>query len=187
MSIDKSTHSLFGVSKVSSDLIVQEYGRYFDMPTACFRGGCLTGGGHSGAELHGFLSYLMKCTVTGQAYTVYGYKGKQVRDNIHSSDLIRAIDLFLQNPKVAAVYNIGGSRYSNCSMLEAINYCEQLAGKPLNWQYSDDARVGDHIWWISDISKFKKDYPNFELTYGIRDVLEDILDKGKQRWVSSGK
>ena len=182
MSIDKSTHSLFGVSKASADLVVQEYGNYFGMPTACFRGGCLTGGGHSGAELHGFLSYLMKCAITGQPYTVYGYQGKQVRDNIHASDLIRAIDLFLQNPGVACVYNIGGSRFSNCSMLEAISYCEQLTGRSLDWKYSDEARKGDHIWWISDITKFQRDHPSFQFNYSISDIMQDIFEKGSKRW-----
>jgi len=140
-------HSLFGASKVAADIFVQEYGRYFEMNTVCFRGGCLTGPGHSGTQLYGFLSYLMKCAVTDAAYTVFGYKGKQVRDNIHSSDLVAAFDAYFKNPRMAAVYNIGGGRQSNCSVLEAIDLCEQIAGRPMNWDYSDQHRAGDHMWW----------------------------------------
>src|SRR4051794_15402993 len=154
MSIDRCMHSLFGVSKAASDLMVQEYGRYFDMPTVCFRGGCLTGPNHSGARLHGFLSYLMRCTVAGEPYTIYGYDGKQVRDNLHSVDLVNAFDQFHANPRAAAVYNMGGGRYSNCSMLEAIELCEEIAGRPLDYTLSDEARMGDHMWWISDVSDF---------------------------------
>src|SRR4051794_12180207 len=155
MSIDGSMHSLFGVSKAAADLMVQEYGRYFDMPTVCFRGGCLTGPAHAGAKLHGFLAYLMRCTVTGEPYTVFGYGGKQVRDNIHASDLVRAFLAFRANPRAGAVYNIGGGRQSNCSMLEAISECERIAGQTLNWSYSDQARLGDHRWWISDLGEFE--------------------------------
>jgi CDP-paratose 2-epimerase len=182
MSIDQSTHSIFGASKASADLLVQEYGRYFGIPTACFRGGCLTGGGHSGAELHGFLSYLMKCTVTGKPYTVFGYKGKQVRDNIHSHDLVNALWTFSQAPRVAKVYNIGGSRFSNCSMLEAIDGCERVSGKRLNWSYAEDNRIGDHIWWISDIRAFQDDHPDYRLRYGIEDIYQDIFEAGISRW-----
>jgi CDP-paratose 2-epimerase len=184
MSIDQSTHSLFGASKVSADLLVQEYGRYFGMNTACFRGGCLTGGGHSGTELHGFLAYLMKCTVMGKPYTIFGYKGKQVRDNIHSQDLVSAIWQYALRPKSARVYNIGGSRFANCSMLEAIELCQQIAGRKLHWTYSEENRVGDHIWWVSDISTFKEDFPGFALTYDIRSTLQDIHDAGKPRWLA---
>ncbi|MFM6836324.1 MAG: NAD-dependent epimerase/dehydratase family protein, partial [Dolichospermum sp.] len=159
MSIDNCKHSLFGASKVAADILVQEYGRYFNIKTACFRGGCLTGPGHSGTKLHGFLSYLMKCTMTGQPYQVYGYQGKQVRDNIHSYDLVNAFYHFYQAPRVAEVYNIGGSRFSNCSMLEAIGHCELIADKKLTWSYEESNRIGDHIWWISDIQKFKNHYP----------------------------
>ncbi|MFM6110867.1 MAG: NAD-dependent epimerase/dehydratase family protein, partial [Dolichospermum sp.] len=158
MSIDNCKHSLFGASKVAADILVQEYGRYFNIKTACFRGGCLTGPGHSGTKLHGFLSYLMKCTMTGQPYQVYGYQGKQVRDNIHSYDLVNAFYHFYQAPRVAEVYNIGGSRFSNCSMLEAIGHCELIADKKLTWSYEESNRIGDHIWWISDIQKFKNHY-----------------------------
>jgi len=182
MSIDQCTHSLFGASKVAADILVQEYGRYFGMNTACFRGGCLTGGGHSGSELHGFLAYLMKCTVTGSPYTIYGYKGKQVRDNIHSYDLVNALWQFATDPKPARVYNIGGSRFANCSMIEAIEMCEQIAGKGLDHGYSEQNRVGDHIWWISDISAFQADYPGYKLQYDIRSTLQDIHDIGRLRW-----
>ncbi|WP_415716038.1 NAD-dependent epimerase/dehydratase family protein [Roseibium sp.] len=182
MSIDGCMHSIFGVSKASADLMVQEYGRYFGLKTACFRGGCLTGAGHSGAELHGFLAYLMQCTVTGKPYTVFGYKAKQVRDNIHSSDLVQALWRFVQAPTSAAVYNIGGGRFSSCSMLEAIDLCQKRAGRELNWTYSDDNRAGDHIWWISDISKFQADYPGFELQYDIEAVIADLHDNGAERW-----
>jgi CDP-paratose 2-epimerase len=185
MSIDASTHSLFGVSKASADLLVQEYGRYFGLATGCFRGGCLTGPGHSGAQLHGFLSYLMKCTVTGQPYTVFGYKGKQVRDNIHSADLVTAFEAFVRSPRAGAVYNIGGGRGANCSMLEAIAMCEEVSGRPLDWSYTDQNRVGDHMWWISDLSTFKRDHPDWELRYGIREILQDIYEHNAERWVAA--
>ena len=182
MSIDQSKHSLFGASKVAADLLVQEYGRYFGIRTACFRGGCLTGPNHSGAQLHGFLSYLMKCTVTGEPYTIFGYKGKQVRDNIHSYDLVNAIYHFYQNPRIGEVYNIGGSRFSNCSMLEAIQLSEEIAGKKLNWTYSESNRSGDHIWWISDVSKFKSHYPEWDFTFVNQDMLEQIHAKMTERF-----
>jgi CDP-paratose 2-epimerase len=183
MSIDQTLHSLFGASKVAADVLVQEYGRYFGMPTACFRGGCLTGPNHAGAQLHGFLAYLMKCTVTGSPYTVFGYKGKQVRDNIHSADLVRAFYQFFLNPRQGAVYNIGGGRSSNCSMLEAITLCQSIAGRELDWQYSEDNRIGDHMWWISDISRFMDDYPDWQLTYDITGILGEIYEINKDRWL----
>jgi CDP-paratose 2-epimerase len=183
MSIDLSTHSLFGVSKAAADLLVQEYGRYFDMPTVCFRGGCLTGPNHAGTQLHGFLSYLMRCTITGDQYTVFGYGGKQVRDNIHSADLVAAFDAFAHSPRNAAVYNLGGGRECNCSMLEAIDLCEQISGRTLNWTLSDDARVGDHRWWISDLSNFKRDFEGWQLRHGIADILREIHDHNVERWV----
>ncbi|HEY9850417.1 MAG TPA: NAD-dependent epimerase/dehydratase family protein [Leptolyngbyaceae cyanobacterium] len=183
MSIDQSKHSLFGASKVAADVLVQEYGRYFSMKTASFRGGCLTGPSHSGAELHGFLSYLMKCTMTGKPYKVYGYKGKQVRDNIHSYDLVNAFYHFYQNPRIAEVYNIGGGRFSNCSMLEAIKECESITDKKLNWVYEESNRIGDHIWWISNIDKFKDHYPEWNLTYKITDILKEIFNQNISRWV----
>lgn len=176
MSIDRSTHSLFGVSKASADLLVQEYGRYFDMPTVCFRGGCLTGPQHAGAELHGFLAYLMKCVVTGRPYTVFGYEGKQVRDNIHCDDLVSAFLAFAAAPRSAAVYNIGGGRDSNCSMLEAIALSEEIAGRELDWTMSDDNRIGDHRWWISDLEPFRTDYPEWRQRHGIREILTEIHD-----------
>jgi CDP-paratose 2-epimerase len=182
MSIDQTKHSLFGASKVAADVLVQEYGRYFEMKTASFRGGCLTGPSHSGTQLHGFLSYLMKCTMSGDRYTVFGYNGKQVRDNIHSYDLVNAFYHFYQNPRVAEVYNIGGSRFSNCSMLEAIQVCESIADKKLDWTYSETNRIGDHIWWISDIQKFKNHYPDWDLTYSITDILKEIYTANITRW-----
>jgi CDP-paratose 2-epimerase len=183
MSIDHCKHSLFGASKVAADVLVQEYGRYFNMKTASFRGGCLTGPSHSGTKLHGFLSYLMKCTITGQPYDIYGYKGKQVRDNIHSFDLVNAFYNFYQTPRIAEVYNIGGSRFSNCSMLEAIQECEFIAGKKLNWSYVETNRIGDHIWWISDVGKFKSHYPTWQLTYSVKDILGEIYVENTTRWI----
>ncbi len=175
MSIDNSKHSIFGASKVAADVMVQEYGRYFGMKTACFRGGCLTGPAHSGAELHGFLAYLVKCVVTGRPYTIFGYKGKQVRDNIHSYDLVNAFWHFFQKPRSAVVYNMGGSRHSNCSMFEAIQMSEELAGKKLNYKVSDEARQGDHIWWISDVRRFQKDYPEWSYKYDQKQILKEIV------------
>ena len=185
MSIDASTHSLFGVSKAAADLLVQEYGRYFHMPTVCFRGGCLTGPNHAGTELHGFLSYLMRCTTTGQPYTVFGYGGKQVRDNIHSADLVRAFEAFAEAPREAAVYNLGGGRECNCSMLEAIEMCEQIAGRPLNWSLSDEARIGDHRWWISDLGAFTRDFPDWSLRYGVEEILREIHGANLEYWAAS--
>jgi CDP-paratose 2-epimerase len=184
MSIDQTLHSLFGVSKAAADLLVQEYGRYFDMPTVCFRGGCLTGPRHAGARLHGFLSYLMRCTVSGEPYTVYGYGGKQVRDNLHSSDLVGAFAAFHAAPRAAAVYNIGGGRTSNCSMLEAIALCERIAGRKLDWTLSDTARVGDHRWWISDLTEFTADYPTWRPTYGVEEILREIHAENLEAWAA---
>jgi CDP-paratose 2-epimerase len=174
MSIDQTKHSLFGASKVAADVLVQEYGRYFGMPTVSFRGGCLTGPAHAGTELHGFLSYLMICTVRGRPYRVFGYKGKQVRDNIHSFDLVEAFVKFVDAPRVGEVYNIGGSRHSNCSMLEAIDLCEEISGQKLVWKYEETNRIGDHIWWISDVRKFEQHYPGWKFRYGLREILEEI-------------
>lgn len=185
MSIDRCMHSIFGASKVAADIMVQEYGRYFDIPTVCFRGGCLTGPAHAGAKLHGFLSYLMKCTVTGDAYTIFGYDGKQVRDNIHSADVVKAMELFHANPKTAAVYNLGGGRESNVSMLEAIELCQRITGRELDYTLSDQARAGDHRWYISDLSDFKADYPGFAITYGIEDVLREIYEANMEQWSSA--
>ena len=182
MSIDHSTHSLFGVSKAAADLLVQEYGRYFGMPTVCFRCGCITGPSHAGAALHGFLAYLMKCVVTNTRYTVFGYGGKQVRDNIHSADLVGACMLFHSAPRQAAVYNIGGGRDSNCSMLEAIKACERIAGRALDWELSEEPRVGDHRWWISDLSEFKADYPDWSIRHDVETMLRQIHDANLERW-----
>jgi CDP-paratose 2-epimerase len=176
MPVDRSMHSLFGVSKLAADLLVQEYGRYFGMRTACFRGGCLTGPNHSGTQLHGFLAYLMKCVLTSTRYQVFGYKGKQVRDNIHSADLIRAFDEFFRSPRSGEVYNMGGGRFSNCSVLEAIRMCEEISGEKLEWQYIDISRKGDHQWWISDYSRFRSHYPNWQPVYEVRKILTEIYE-----------
>ncbi len=152
------------------------------MPTACFRGGCLTGPNHSGTELHGFLAYLVKCAATGTPYTVFGYQGKQVRDNIHSADLIAAFNEVFQAPQVAEVYNIGGGRFSNCSMLEAIEICQELTGRPLDWTYSEANRTGDHIWWVSDVSKFASHYPDWRLTRDVHQICREIYDANRDRW-----
>ncbi len=183
MSIDSTKHSLFGASKVAADVLVQEYGRYFGMKTACFRGGCLTGPNHSGTELHGFLSYLMKCVMTETPYTVFGYKGKQVRDNIHSQDLVNAFDHFYRAPRMGEVYNIGGGRFCNCSMVEAIAFCEEIAGKELEWNYAETNRIGDHIWWISDIGKFSEHFPQWRLQHDLRSILQQICENNTERWV----
>lgn len=185
MSIDNTLHSVFGASKTSADILVQEYGKYFGLKTVCFRGGCLTGPNHSGTKLHGFLSYLMKCLVTENEYIVYGYKGKQVRDNIHSSDLIWAFYEFFQNPKSGEVYNIGGGLESNCSMIEAIKIGENITQKKLNYKYSKNSRVGDHIWYISDLSKFKKDFPSWEIKYNVEQIMQEIFIENKTRWRKS--
>jgi CDP-paratose 2-epimerase len=184
MSIDHSMHSLFGVSKAAADLMVQEYGRYFEIPTVCFRGGCLTGPNHAGAELHGFLAYLMRCTVTGEPYTVFGYGAKQVRDNIHSADVVRAFAEFHRAPRTAAVYNLGGGRASNCSMLEAIELCEQISGRALAWELSDRARMGDHRWWISDLREFERDYPAWRLEYDVEAMLREIYERNVEHWTA---
>jgi CDP-paratose 2-epimerase len=185
MSIDRSTHSLFGVSKAAADLLVQEYGRYFEIPTVCFRCGCITGPSHAGAMLHGFLAYLMKCTVTGAPYTVLGYGGKQVRDNIHAADLAAACMSFHHSPRVAAVYNMGGGRASNCSMVEAIEACERIAGRGLDWTLSDEARIGDHRWWISDLDEFRADYPEWRITRDVEAILAEIHAANAERWLSA--
>ena len=174
MSIDQCKHSLFGASKVAADVLVQEYGRYFGMKTGTFRGGCLTGPNHSGAQLHGFLSYLMKCAVNKEHYTIFGYKGKQVRDNIHSFDLVNMFWHFYQDPKPGEVYNAGGGRFANCSMLEAVQICEKISGNKLSYSYTENNRIGDHIWYISDVSKFKRHFPEWDYTYGIDETLGEI-------------
>jgi len=186
MSIDQTTHSIFGASKVAADVMVQEYGRYFGMKTGVFRGGCLTGPRHSGAELHGFLAYLMKCAATGREYRIFGYKGKQVRDNIHSGDLVAAFEAFHGAPRAGEVYNMGGSRFSHCSMQEAVRLCEELTGRKMKTTYVETNRIGDHVWWVSDVSKFQAHYPGWKLTKNVRDILAEILEYNLPRWKKEG-
>jgi CDP-paratose 2-epimerase len=182
MSLDQCLHSLFGASKAAADLLVQEYGRYFDMPTVCLRAGCITGPQHAGAQLHGFLAYLMKCAAVGRPYSVFGYKGKQVRDNIHAADLVRAVEELWRSPRPGEVYNIGGGRESNCSMLEAIEMAEELAGRPLEWTYDEAARRGDHIWYVSDISKLRSHYPGWSIEYNVPGIMKEIFEQNADRW-----
>lgn len=174
MGVDNCLHSLFGASKLAADILVQEYGRYFKLKTVSFRGGCLTGPYHSGTRLHGFLAYLIKCAFTDQKYTIYGYKGKQVRDNIHSYDLVKAFYHFYKRPRIGEVYNIGGARHSNLSMLEAIERIEGITGKKINTEYSQENRIGDHIWYISDVSKFKSHYPEWNFSYDMDRILNEM-------------
>ena len=181
MSIDQSLHSLFGASKLAADILVQEYGKYYEMYTGVFRGGCLTGSNHSGTELHGFLAYLMKCALLDKEYNIFGYKGKQVRDNIHSFDLIEMFWHYYKKPQYGEVYNVGGSRYSNSSILEAIELIEDITGKVIKKNYIDDNRIGDHIWWISDISKFQNQYPSWDFTYDLIGILNQIFIELKVR------
>jgi CDP-paratose 2-epimerase len=178
-SIDQSKHSLFGASKLASDVMVQEYGRYFNMPTCCLRGGCLTGPNHSGVELHGFLSYLMKCNITGREYRVYGYKGKQVRDNIHSEDVARFMYLFSQAPRVAEVYNLGGGKENSCSILEAFQLAERFTGREMNWSYVKESRIGDHMCYYSDLSKMKTHYPSWSIDKSLDRIFEEVA----QSWI----
>ena len=182
MSIDHCKHSIFGASKVAADIMVQEYGKYFGMKTGLIRGGCLTGPQHAGAELHGFLAYLMKCAMTDRDYHIFGYKGKQVRDNIHCNDLINAFWHFYQNPRCGEAYNMGGSRFSNCSMMEAITLCEQITGRAMKTTYTETNRIGDHIWWISDVSKFQQHYPEWKLTHSVSDILREIHEYNLPNW-----
>lgn len=176
MRIDRSKHSLFGASKAAADLVVQEYGRYFGMPTVCLRGGCLTGPNHSGVELHGFLSYLVKCNIETRTYRVYGYKGKQVRDNIHSDDVVGFIMRFIESPRIAEVYNIGGGRRNSISILEAFSLVESISGIRMDWEYTDENRSGDHICYISDISKAKAHYPGWEVTRDLKGVFIELAE-----------
>lgn len=179
--IDQSKHSLFGASKAAADIMVQEYGRYFDMPTVCLRGGCLTGPAHSGVELHGFLSYLVKCNLEGTPYTVFGYKAKQVRDNIHSLDVARFTEAFIRAPRAAAVYNIGGGPDNSISMLEAFERVEKISGVPMKWTYSETNRIGDHICYYSDLTRIRADYPDWDLTKDLQTTLEEIVASWSQR------
>jgi CDP-paratose 2-epimerase len=186
--IDRTLHSLFGASKASADLVAQEYGRYFNMKVGVFRGGCLTGPSHSAVELHGFLSYLVKVALTGGHYTVYGYKGKQVRDNIHSHDVVRAIEEFATNPQPGEVYNMGGGRENSISMLEAIARIEPLTGRKLDWHYVEEARKGDHICYISNLRKFQTHYPKWKITRSLDAILEEIVASQRtQHLLSIGK
>ena len=173
--VDESTHSLFGASKLAADVLTQEYGRYFGLPTVCLRGGCLTGPNHSGAELHGFLAYLARALRDGLPYRIYGYKGKQVRDNVHSLDVCTAIMAFADEPRTAAVYNLGGGRPNSISMLEAIARLEELYGRKLDAEYLDEPRRGDHVCYITDLRRFRRDYPGWELSYSLEDILGDLV------------
>lgn len=183
--IDQSKHSLFGASKVAADICVQEYGRYFGMPTCVLRGGCLTGPNHTGVELHGFLSYLIKCNLEGIVYTVFGYKGKQVRDNIHSYDVSRFIEEFINNPRTAEVYNIGGGKQNTCSILEAFKIVEQFSGQKMKYKYSEQNREGDHICYYSDLRKMKQHYPNWDITISLQETVAQIVNSWKERLVIS--
>lgn len=183
-SIDQSKHSLFGASKVAADVMVQEYGRYFNMPTACLRGGCLTGPNHSGVELHGFLSYLIKCNLEGRKYFVYGYKGKQVRDNIHSHDVATFIDAFLKAPRIAEVYNLGGGKANTCSIWEAFEMAESITGEKQVFEYVDKNREGDHICYYSDLQKMKSHYPSWELKYSLKDIFQQTIESWQNRLVT---
>jgi CDP-paratose 2-epimerase len=179
--IDQSKHSLFGASKVAADVMVQEYGRYFNMPTCCLRGGCLTGPNHSGVELHGFLSYLVKCNLEGREYRVFGYKGKQVRDNIHSHDVARFIEEFIKAPRVAEVYNIGGGRANSCSILEAFAIAEKFSGRKQSYTYVEENRIGDHICYISDLTKMRAHYPGWDITVSLEETIRQIVEAWKNR------
>jgi len=185
MPVDGCTHSLFGTSKLAADLLVQEYGRYFRQKTCCFRGGVLSGARQSGVEQHGFINYLMKCAVTGTPYTIFGYKGKQVRDVISSSDVVAAIDAFFKNPRPGGeVYNLGGGRASNISVIEAVEIAQEITRKKINCLYNDQHRTGDHIWYISDTQKFSSHYPEWRITKNVRVIMEEIFAENKNRWYS---
>ncbi|NET30427.1 MAG: NAD-dependent epimerase/dehydratase family protein [Cyanothece sp. SIO1E1] len=180
-SIDQSKHSLFGASKVAADVVVQEYGRYFNMPTCCLRGGCLTGPNHSGVELHGFLSYLVKCNLAGREYKIFGYQGKQVRDNIHAMDVARFMQAFIEAPRVAEVYNIGGGKGNSCSILEAFKLAEKFSGKIMCYIYVPESRIGDHICYYSDLSKMRDHYPNWDISVSLEETVQQIVDSWQVR------
>lgn len=184
MPIDQTLHSLFGASKVAADVLVQEYGRYYGLTTVCFRAGCLTGPNHSGTQLHGFLAYLIKCAITDRPYVIFGYGGRQVRDNLHSADLVDAFDQFFRAPRPGEVYNIGGGRFSNCSILEAIAICERLTGRPFRWSYNPTNRRGDHRWWISGLAKFRAHYPGWTIRYDVPRICQEIVEIGAERWLT---
>jgi CDP-paratose 2-epimerase len=185
-SIDQSKHSLFGASKVAADVMVQEYGRYFDMPTCCLRGGCLTGPNHSGVELHGFLSYLVKCNLEGREYKIFGYKGKQVRDNIHSLDVARFIHAFIEAPGVGEVYNLGGGKDNSCSVLEAFKLAEKFSGKAMHYTYLPENRIGDHICYYSDLTKIRSHYPDWDISISLEETIEQIVASWQSRLVAHG-
>jgi len=178
---DQSKHSIFGASKVAGDIMAQEYGRYFNMPTCCLRGGCLTGPGHAGVELHGFLSYLVKCGVEGREYRVFGYKGKQVRDNIHSEDVARFMFEFWRGPRAAEVYNLGGGKGNTCSILEAFRLAENATGRPMKWRYVDENRIGDHVCYYSDLRKMKSHYPAWDITRPLESIVQEIAASWMER------
>ena len=180
-SIDQCKHSLFGASKVAADVMVQEYGRYFGMATCCLRGGCLTGPSHSGVELHGFLSYLVKCNLEEKTYNIFGYNGKQVRDNIHSEDVARFIECFLQAPRSGEVYNLGGGKANSCSILEAFQICEEFSGQKQKYEYLDENRIGDHICYYSDLTKIKDHYPEFEIKHSLASTIQQIVEAQNRR------
>jgi CDP-paratose 2-epimerase len=182
MSIDQSMHSVFGASKVAADVMVQEYGRYFDMPTAVFRGGTLTGPGHSAAELHGFLAYVMRCVMEQRTYKIFGYKGKMVRDAIHSHDLVSAFEAFSRAPRIAEVYNMGGGRFSNCSHIEAFTIASEITGIEARTEYVDQARAGDHQWWVSSTARFEEHYPDWKLTYDVPAILREMYEANHDLW-----
>ncbi len=184
--IDQSKHSIFGASKLAADVMVQEYGRYFGMNTCCLRGGCLTGPSHSGVELHGFLSYLVKCNLEGRTYTIFGYKGKQVRDNIHSRDVARFIEHFIAKPRSGEVYNLGGGRDNSCSILEAFDLISQISGKEMQYKYSDVNREGDHICYISDLRKIKSHYPDWDITVSLEQIFQEIYESWVERFAPAG-
>ena len=184
-SIDQSKHSLFGASKAAADILVQEYGRYFGIPSCTLRGGCLTGENHSGVELHGFLNYLVKCNTQNIKYNIFGYKGKQVRDNIHSSDVIQFMDYFIENPKIAEVYNLGGGKNNSCSILEAFSLSENITGNKMIYDYQEENRIGDHICYYSDLTKIKKHYPQFTITKDLNYIIENIYKKTYEKKISA--
>ncbi len=186
MPVDRCLHSLFGVSKLAADVMVQEYGRYFQMPTACFRCGCISGPAHQGVSRHGFLSYMMRCAALGRPYNIYGYEGKQVRDNLHVMDLAEAFHCFHLSPRAGEVYNMGGGPESNCSLLEAVELCREISGNSLNLAYVDRPRKGDHIWWISCLDRFRGHYPQWSVRSGVKDILEDIYESDAARWTRAG-
>jgi CDP-paratose 2-epimerase len=179
--IDQSKHSLFGASKVAADVMVQEYGRYFNMNTCCLRGGCLTGPNHSGVELHGFLSYLVKCNLEDRVYKIFGYKGKQVRDNIHSLDVAKFIGEFIESPRSGQVYNLGGGKKNTCSILEAFNMVSAVSGKPMKYEYVNKNREGDHICYFSDLTKMQSDYPNWDITISLEEIFQELVGSWKSR------